>query len=34
MYDRLPELKESVHNYGDYARRVLSDSEAAILQHA
>ena len=34
MFDRLPDLRDSVHNYGDYARRVLSDSEAAILQHA
>lgn len=34
MFDRLPDLCDSVHNYGDYARRVLSDSEAAILQHA
>lgn len=34
MFDRLPDLRDSVHTYGDYARRVLSDSEAAILQHA
>ncbi|MEN8897050.1 MAG: Hint domain-containing protein [Yoonia sp.] len=34
MFDRLPKLQDSVHNYGDYARHVLSDSEAAILQHA
>lgn len=34
MFDRLPDLRDGVHNYGDYARRVLSDSEAAILQHA
>lgn len=34
MFDRLPDLRGSVHAYGDYARRILSDSEAAILQHA
>ncbi len=33
MYDRLPELHRGVQQYGEYARRVLSDSEAAILQH-
>jgi hypothetical protein len=34
MFDRLPDLRDSVYNYGDYARWVVSDSEAAILQHA
>ena len=34
MFDRLPDFCDSVYNYGDYARRVVSDSEAAILQHA
>lgn len=34
MFDRLPELRDCVHTYGDFARRMLSDSEAAILQHA
>ena len=33
MFDRLPVLRENIHDYGDYARRVLSDSEAAILQY-
>jgi len=32
MFDRLPDLRSSLLNYGDYARRVLSNSEAAILQ--
>ncbi|MDG1376846.1 MAG: Hint domain-containing protein [Yoonia sp.] len=31
IYDRLPELRGDLANYGDYARRVLSQSEAAIL---
>lgn len=34
LYDRLPELRGDMKNYGAYARRVLSDSEAAILNHA
>lgn len=33
MFDRLPNQTGGVQNYGEYARRVLSDSEAAILQH-
>jgi len=34
MFDRLPDLRDNLHNYGAFARRILSDSEAAILQHA
>lgn len=34
IYDRLPDLRGNMGNYGDYARRVLSDSEAAILNYA
>lgn len=33
LYDRLPDLRGDTKNYGAYARRVLSDSEAAILQY-
>lgn len=33
LYDRLPDLRGDMGNYGAYARRVLSDSEAAILTH-
>uniref|UniRef100_UPI004047EFCA Hint domain-containing protein n=1 Tax=Yoonia sp. TaxID=2212373 RepID=UPI004047EFCA len=33
LYDRLPDLRGDMQNYGAYARRVLSDSEAAILQY-
>lgn len=33
LFDRLPDLATDPHNYGSYARRVLSDSEAAILNH-
>lgn len=34
LYDRLPDLRGDMQNYGGYARRVLSDSEAAILNYA
>lgn len=34
IYDRLPDLRGDLGNYGAYARRVLSDSEAAILNYA
>lgn len=34
IYDRLPELRGDLRNYGDFARRVLSQSEAAILNYA
>ena len=33
MFSRLPELRSDPSAYGDYARRVLSKSEAAILNH-
>ncbi len=33
LYDRLPELRGDMQNYGGYARRVLSDSEAAMMQY-
>jgi hypothetical protein len=33
LFDRLPDLRGDMQNYGGYARRVLSDSEAAILQY-
>ncbi|WIV50124.1 Hint domain-containing protein [Marivivens sp. LCG002] len=33
LYGQLPELRDNPQNYGEYARRVLSDSEAAILRH-
>ncbi|MGA1179589.1 MAG: Hint domain-containing protein [Marivivens sp.] len=33
MYSRMPELKDNVRSFGDYVRRVLSPSEAAILRH-
>jgi hypothetical protein len=33
LYSRMPELKGDVRRFGDYARRVLSPSEAAILRH-
>jgi hypothetical protein len=33
MFARLPELSLDSQAYGPYARRVLSDSEAAILRH-
>jgi len=33
LYDRLPELKGNTDAFGPYARRVLSGSETAILQH-
>ncbi len=33
MFARLPDLNADVQSYGPYARRVLSDSEAAILRH-
>ena len=34
LLDRLPGLKFDPHSYGNYARRNLSASEAAILSHA
>ena len=33
LYDLLPNLQHDPQAYGEYARRVLSDSEAAILSH-
>ncbi len=33
MFDRLPDLATDPQTYGGYARRVLSQSEAAILHH-
>lgn len=33
LYARLPDLRDGTDAYGGYARRVLSVSEAAILQH-
>lgn len=33
LFDKVPELQGNAHCYGPYARRVLSDSEAAILKH-
>ncbi|WP_458789577.1 Hint domain-containing protein [Yoonia sp. MH D7] len=33
LYDRLPELRGDMGNYGNYARRVLSGSEAAMMQY-
>ena len=33
MLDRLPELRGDLSAYGDFARRVLSGSEAAIMHH-
>lgn len=34
LFDRLPELRGDMNRYGGYARRVLTDSEAAILTYA
>lgn len=33
LYDRMPELRAAPDAFGAYARRVLSDSETAILRH-
>jgi hypothetical protein len=33
LFDRLPDLRGDAQTYGSYARRVLSDGEAAILRH-
>jgi len=33
LFGRMPDLKGDVRRFGDYARRVLSPSEAAILRH-
>jgi len=33
LFDRLPELQGNAHSYGPFARRLLTDSEAAILRH-
>jgi hypothetical protein len=33
LFERLPELEYDAHSYGDFARRNLSSSEAAILRH-
>lgn len=33
MFERLPEITDDPGAYGQYARRVLSNSEAAILHH-
>ncbi len=33
LLERLPHLAQDTHSYGDFARRNLSTSEAAILQH-
>jgi len=33
MFERLPDLAQDQSSYGDYARRVLSQSEAAILAY-
>ena len=33
LFDRLPELRGNTDAFGPYARRVLSGSETAILQH-
>ena len=33
LFDRLPDLKGNTDAFGPYARRVLSSSETAILQH-
>jgi len=33
MYDRLPEMEKDFSSYGGYARRLLAQNEAAILQH-
>jgi len=33
LFDKVPELQGNAHSYGPYARRVLTDSEAAILKH-
>jgi len=32
LYDRVPEIRDSADAYGDYARRVLKQSETAILR--
>jgi len=34
LLDRLPDLEFDPHTYGTYARRNLSNSEAALLRHA
>ena len=33
LYDRMPELRGNTDVFGPYARRVLSESETAIMQH-
>lgn len=33
LYDRVPEIQGNPADYGPYARRVLAESEAAILRH-
>ncbi len=33
LFERLPDLRGDAQTYGSYARRVLSDGEAAILRH-
>ena len=33
LFDLRPDLEGDPHSYGDYARRNLSQSEAAILLH-
>lgn len=33
LYQQMPELRDNPQQYGEYARRVLSESEAAILRH-
>ena len=32
LFERMPEVADDPHNYGAFARRVLTDSEAAILR--
>lgn len=34
LFDRLPELKSDASSYGNYARRLLSKSDVAILKYA
>jgi len=33
LFDKVPELQGNAHAYGPFARRVLTNSEAAILRH-
>ena len=33
LFDKVPELQGNAHSYGPFARRLLTDSEAAILRH-